>query len=135
MQTRQLQGNPNTKKCIDAELSRKQEGVENHIDLTIGTPATIPLLLNFLYTMQYEHKTVEESLVTDANVYVAADFYDIPALKPTITAHYSLLLSKIWDTIHFSDAIEIIYANLPSSDRHLRDLSRGHYRQAQPPSE
>lgn len=27
-------------------------GVKNHIDLTIGTPATTSLLLNFLYTMQ-----------------------------------------------------------------------------------
>ncbi|TID19512.1 hypothetical protein E2P81_ATG06679 [Venturia nashicola] len=104
------------------KLGKFKEGVENYIDLTIGTSATLSLPLNFLCTLQYELKTIDESLVNDANVYGAADFYTVPALKPTIIEHFSVLLNKFWDTTYFIDSIDIIYNILPSNDRHLRDV-------------
>jgi len=98
-----------TRKQI-SELTFAQEGCENLVNLSIGDSTTISTLLNYLYTTTYSSQA-EDSLITDVNVYLAADFYDIPILKQLAAGRFESLL----------EAVDAIYTDTPSSDRTLWD--------------
>jgi hypothetical protein len=77
------------------------------------------LLLEYLYTMDYED-TSESKLLTNVDVYVAADFYDIPVLKELAGKKLEVALVALWDSPQFLKAIETVYAKTPSTDCILR---------------
>lgn len=93
------------------------QGNENLLNLTIGDSSTISILLNYLYTLEYENKN-EAILVSHVNMYVAADFYDTPVLKMLAAKEFKACLSY---TSPFLNAIETVFNNVPSIDCILRD--------------
>ncbi|TID19571.1 hypothetical protein E2P81_ATG06738 [Venturia nashicola] len=118
--------------CAQSEFFRKackpekfKEGKLNLVELTIGNSTTIGLLLNFLYTMNYANDVkAKNCLLNNVNLYVAADFYAIEALKKVAAAAFEKHLTEgLWKTGSFPKALEVIYSETPSSDRKLRDVA------------
>ncbi|QDS69893.1 hypothetical protein FKW77_000815 [Venturia effusa] len=100
-----------------------KEAKDNAINLTIGDSSTIHLLLVYIYTAQYENHS-EDILSSHVNVYVAADFYDIPILNMLAAKEFSDCLSRLSVSSNFIDfvnATEAIFNNVPSPDRVLRE--------------
>lgn len=92
---------------VETKIILFQEAKENVVKLTIGDSSLISLLLSFLYTTGCDY---EDSLLTDVNLYVAADFYDIESLKAVAAEKFKDHLTKgLWKSDSFSQAVEIIY--------------------------
>lgn len=84
--------------------------------------------MDFLYTLDYGYKPIEgqadSKLLSHANVYVAADFYDVPELKEVAATKFQANLANVSLTgDEFPKTLEAIYTNTNSSDRILRDIA------------
>lgn len=92
------------------------------VELTIGSSATIALFLDFLYNMSYPNFEPDCGLVHDVNLYIAADFYDVPILKQTATTHFEQHVANL-ECVEASlvSALRIIYEDTANTDRTLRD--------------
>lgn len=103
--------------CVADSL---QEGKEHHINLTIGKSSIIAIVLNYLYTLEYDNKN-EDILVSHVNVYEAASFYDIPPLQTLVAEEFKKHLHVEQDSL--PKAVGAIYNDIPYLDRTLRDLA------------
>ncbi|QDS69894.1 hypothetical protein FKW77_000821 [Venturia effusa] len=108
-----------------SKASPQVEGNEGVVELTIGDATTIGFLLNFLYTMSYVDDIKAKScLITDVNLYIAADFYAIETLKSVAAAGFQKhLTGGLWKTDSFPKALELIYNDTFPEDRRLRDVA------------
>lgn len=58
-----------------------------------------------------------------AKVYVAADKYDVPAIKTVSKSIYEQAVSSEWNTHAFMLSLEIIYENAMGADRLRKDVA------------
>ncbi|QDS69843.1 hypothetical protein FKW77_000179 [Venturia effusa] len=112
------------------EPGKFKEGEESKVNLTVGGSVAISSLLEFLYTLDYGYDPnevqSENKLLSHANVYIAADFYDVPKLKELATTRFqaALALGHVSSTPEdLPKALESTYTDIPSSDRALRDAA------------
>ena len=108
-----------------------QEGISGTIDLRDDDPDTVNRMLEYLYTIDYKDdhdvsnpfnpRTMESSLVVNANVYAIAEKYDVRALKSLAEQKFAEALETQWNSDSLPVAVEIVYTTTPSSDRGLRD--------------
>lgn len=67
--------------------------------MIIGDSITVSSLLGFLYTLDYDYRPVEGhadgKLLSHVNVYIAADFYDVPRLKEVAATKFQAALVNI----------------------------------------
>lgn len=63
--------------------------------------------------MDYDDSS-EERLLLDVNVYIAADFYDIPVLQELAAQKFEIALEYLWSSQQVFPAIEPIYTKTPS---------------------
>ncbi|KAL2062698.1 hypothetical protein VTL71DRAFT_5770 [Oculimacula yallundae] len=61
-------------------------------------------------------------LVFHTKVYIAADKYDVPALKILATEKFEKAVKLLWETEAFSQAARLLWENTMASDRLLRDV-------------
>ncbi|KAI9711495.1 MAG: hypothetical protein M1820_002058 [Bogoriella megaspora] len=66
--------------------------------------------------------TDEPNMVIHAKVYAIADKYDIPGLKDLAKGKFEAQVSKHWDCVEFSDALEEVYCSTVDGNRGLRDI-------------
>lgn len=93
-----------------------QEGKENLIDVDAAIANhTISLVLDYLYKMDYDDAS-GANLQLNVDVYIAADFYDIPVLKELAVQKFKNVLATLWNSPQLFPAIEAIYTNTSSTD-------------------
>ncbi|KAE9985016.1 hypothetical protein EG328_008006 [Venturia inaequalis] len=101
-----------------------KEGKDSVVDLTIGSPFTIALLLDFLYDMSYPDLNPDDNLIHDVNLYIAADFYDVPILKRVATNHFKNNVNELTNVERcLVPVTEIVYNETATTDRTLRELA------------
>ncbi|ESZ96608.1 hypothetical protein SBOR_2975 [Sclerotinia borealis F-4128] len=61
------------------------------------------------------------TLLFNAKVYIIADKYMIPGLKPLANQKFVRSAEKNWNTPEFPAAVELLWENIPESDLLLRD--------------
>ncbi|QDS69841.1 hypothetical protein FKW77_000169 [Venturia effusa] len=104
-----------------------KEGVENHINLELGDSSILEMLLEYLYVLDYDDRALEPdqgALITNAEIYAAADFYDISSLKTVAQAKMKRCVTtlQMWSNREFPQAISIVYTTTLAKDRGLRDI-------------
>ncbi|RDI86401.1 hypothetical protein Vi05172_g3476 [Venturia inaequalis] len=104
-----------------------KEGVDNFVDLESGDSAILEMLLEYLYVLDYDDRAMEPeqgALITNAEIYAAADFYDIPSLKTVAQAKMKRCVTtmQMWSNREFPQAISIVYTTTLAKDRGLRDI-------------
>lgn len=85
------------------------------------------MLLEYLYVLDYDDRAMEPeqgALITNAEIYAAADFYDIPSLKTVAQAKMKRCVTtmQMWSNREFPQAISIVYTTTLAEDRGLRDI-------------
>ncbi|CZR56333.1 uncharacterized protein PAC_06221 [Phialocephala subalpina] len=120
-----------------------QEGTTGVIDLSASEPDIVDCMIRFLYTNDYSYTEKAESvpvantgffhriysgetLVTNAKVYVLAEFLDLPALKKTAAEKFASHLAREGLSPGFTESLRIMYSETPESDRDLKDLALGY---------
>lgn len=75
--------------------------------------------------LDYDDRALEPEqgpLLTNAEIYAAADFYDIPSLKKLAQVKMKKCISTLWEHEEFPGAIKIAYTSTLPKDRGLRDI-------------
>ncbi|KAK5674684.1 hypothetical protein LTS10_012685 [Elasticomyces elasticus] len=90
-----------------------KEAEEGLITLHEEDPRVVEAMLQFIYTLDFDdsyHNVVEmPAIVFNVNVHIAADKYDIPALrKLTASKFHAYALTK-WDTAGFAEAAALVF--------------------------
>jgi hypothetical protein len=62
------------------------------------------------------------SLVTNVQMYIIADKYEIEALKKLASAKYEEVVRMCWNTFEFSESARLIHENTVESDRTIKDV-------------
>jgi hypothetical protein len=107
------------------EKSRFKEGQTSQIDLQVDDSKTIANILEYLYLLDYVVSLPDERedgpLLSIVKVYVAADFFIIPALKQIAQMRFETTLAKASKaTADLSEAVKFAYETLPECDQGLR---------------
>lgn len=85
------------------------------------------MLLEYLYVLDYDDRTMgpeQGALITNAEIYAAADFYDIPSLKKVAQAKMKRCVNtmQMWSNWEVPQALSIVYTTTLVKDRGLRDI-------------
>jgi len=62
------------------------------------------------------------ALILNTKMYIAGEYFDIPALKSLAVAKYQQSLSNNWKTIEFSKAAKLLWENTMDEDRALLNI-------------
>ena len=75
--------------------------------------------------LDYDDRALEPEqgpLLTNAEIYAAADFYDIPSLKKLAQVKMKKCVLSLWEHEEFPQAVRIAYTSTLPKDRGLRDI-------------
>ncbi|KAK5710260.1 hypothetical protein LTR17_019030 [Elasticomyces elasticus] len=107
---------------------RFKEAEEGLITLQEDDPRVVEAMLQFIYTLDFDDSchdvdVVEmPAIVFNVNVHIAADKYDIPALrKLTASKFHAYALTK-WDTAGFAEAAALVFDAGTAVEESLRDI-------------
>ncbi|GAB0137877.1 hypothetical protein EsDP_00006130 [Epichloe bromicola] len=98
------------------------ESSSNKIEIKDFDSSVVEAMLRFMYFFDYNNDSGISSMLYDAQVYQAADKYDIPALKKHARQKFKSAISTGWSLDDFPGAITAAYDSTPPTDRGLRDL-------------
>lgn len=99
-----------------------KESSNNKVEIQDFDSSVVEAMLRFMYCFDYNNESGTSSMIYDAQVYQAADKYDIPSLKKHAKGKFKAAISAGWSLDDFSGAIFVAYDSTPSTDRGLRDL-------------
>lgn len=72
--------------------------------------------------MSYPDLNPDDNLIHDVNLYIAADFYDVPILKRVATSHFKDNVNKLTNVERcLVPVTEIVYNETATADRTLRE--------------
>ncbi|KAK2616715.1 hypothetical protein QQS21_000327 [Conoideocrella luteorostrata] len=98
------------------------ESSSNRIEIKDFDPRVIEAMLRFMYSFDYNNDSGISSMIYDAQVYQAADKYDVPGLKKLAQKKFKSAISTGWSSDDFPEAINVAYDSTPPADKGLRDL-------------
>ncbi|KAM0718325.1 hypothetical protein Q7P37_006657 [Cladosporium fusiforme] len=106
-----------------------KEANSNEVKLCEDDPLAIHAMIRFLYGLDYQSAGTKSDwlrLSPHAHLYAAAEKYDLPSLKSTITdvvkSEFKSLDSDLYHLNDFCSALSIVWRGTPSSDNKLRQL-------------
>lgn len=78
-------------------------------------------MLHYMYTFYYDVPENASAMVFEAQIYSAADLYEIKALKYDASHRFRSAIQEGWSTDSFGLAIMEVYQSTPDEDRCLRE--------------
>jgi hypothetical protein len=111
--------------------SASKENLDQKAENPVAVMPDLPKRDNFVNASQNQPTEVSasdsleynpHSLVTNAQMYIIADKYEIEALKKLASAKYEEVVRMCWNTFEFSESARLIHENTMESDRTIKDV-------------
>jgi hypothetical protein len=103
--------------CIEGGF---KESTIGEITLDHDDPQAVHKMISFFYTQTYTlDETASDALLSHTRIYIIADKYDVPLLKKLSSENFG----EAAIDYSFRKSLQMIYDELPESDRGLREFA------------